>query len=47
MECVPLSSVMSKIADGDIWNSGALIGLLHVLTGRAQHRPSSISGQRC
>ena len=40
MEWVPLSSVMSKISDGDIWNSGASIGLLHVLAERAQ-RPSS------
>lgn len=37
---VPLSSIMEKIANGEIWNSGTLVALLYVLAERGQ-RPAS------
>ncbi|MGD9483539.1 NUDIX hydrolase [Streptomyces sp. TRM70308] len=41
MEWVPLSTVMGKIASGEIWNSGTLVALLYVLADRAQQSPYS------
>jgi len=40
MEWIPLSTIMAKIANGEIWNSGALVALLYVLAERGQ-RPAS------
>ncbi len=40
MEWVPLSSIMTKIADGEIWNSGTLVALLYVLAERGQRSAS-------
>ena len=43
MEWVPLSSIMEKIAEGEIWNSGTLVALLYVLAERSQQSPAEAS----
>jgi len=41
LEWVPLSSVRERIAAGEIWNAGSLVGLLHVLAlGPSQEQAS-------
>jgi 8-oxo-dGTP pyrophosphatase MutT (NUDIX family) len=39
LEWVPLASVRDLIAAGEVWNSGALVGLLHLLALGPSPRP--------
>ena len=40
LEWVPLASVRDLVAAGEIWNSGALVGLLHLLALGPSPRPA-------
>ncbi len=40
LEWVPLASIRDLVAAGEIWNSGALVGLLHLLALGPSPRPA-------